>query len=72
VQQNKLGKEAKNIFKILLKDKPLTKGFIAIKFASNGGRKEIGASALVPRPFPDGEISSTGAEISFLPPIEAL
>ena len=42
---NKLGKEAKNIFKILLKEEPLTKDFIAIKFARNGGRKEIGASA---------------------------
>jgi len=55
-----------------LKDKPLTKDFIAIKFASNGGRKEIGANVLAPRPFPDGEVSPIGAEISFLPPIKAL
>ena len=51
---------------------PLTKDFIAIKFASNGGRKEIGVSALAPRTFSDEEVSPTGAEISFIPPIEAL
>jgi len=55
-----------------IKPAPLTKNFIAIKFTSNGGRKEIGASALAPRPFSDGQPSPIGAEISFLPPIEAL
>jgi len=36
----KVRKEDKNIFKILLKDKPLTRDFIAIKFTvMEGGRK---------------------------------
>ena len=72
MQQNKLGKEAKNIFKILLKEKPLTKDFIAIKFTSNGGRKEIGAIVPASSLFGIERASPIGAKIPFLPPIEVL